>query len=182
MGSSIYVSLLRGINVSGQKIIKMERLRDVFESGGFQDVKTYVQSGNVLFRAPTKDPVKLAARIHSMINDEFGFSVSVLVRSAAELNKVAKANPFLRDAKVEVSRLYVSFLSETPAKAALKKLESLAATPERFHCVSRELYLSLPNGYGRTKLNNNVIEKALSVVATTRNWNTVTRLCELALD
>ena len=176
----IYVAMLRGINVSGQKIVKMERLRESLASLGFSDVKTYIQSGNVVFKAATASTSSLEKKIAGKILEDFGFAVPVAIRTPEELGAVLKNNPLLKQPSIEEARLHVSFLSEPAPKTASEILKPLAAKSERFAVCGREIYLYCPDGYGETKLSNSAIEKKLSVQATTRNWKTVSTLFEMA--
>lgn len=171
--------MLRGINVSGQKIIRMERLRAAFEELGFAQVKTYVQSGNVIFETD-KPAASLAATIEKKILAEFGFEVPVLTKSAKELADIVKRNPFVKDPDIDPTKLHVTFLSDNPPRNALELLQPLAAGAEQVRLVSRAVYLFCPNGYGNTKLTNTAIEKKLSCRATTRNWTTTNKLLEMA--
>lgn len=165
--------MLRGINVSGHKTIKMARLRASFEELGFSDVETYIQSGNVIFRAGQESAASLSKQIGGKILSDFSFSVPVLVKTANEMGEVVKKNPFLKDGGIDPSKLHVTFLSKTAPQMAEKILETLAAKSERFCVCDREIYLYCPDGYGNTKLSNSAIEKKFSVQATTRNWKTV---------
>jgi uncharacterized protein (DUF1697 family) len=176
----VYIAMLRGINVSGQKIVKMERLRASFESRGFTGVRTYVQSGNVVFNVEKISAAGLAAKLKKIVLDDFGFEVSILVRTPVELTKIVQGNPFGKLADIPEDRMYVTFLSEPAPKEAGELLKSLAARTERFSVCGREIYLHCPDGYGRTKFSNNAIEKKLSLQATTRNWRTVNVLLEMA--
>jgi uncharacterized protein (DUF1697 family) len=178
----IYVAMLRGINVGGQKIVKMENLRSSFDALGFRRVRTYVQSGNVIFEAPKTSPDNLSRLIGEKILDDFGFSVPLIVRSSGEMEKIVSDNPFLEERGIDRSRLHVSFLSTLPAEAGLGKLDALDALPDRFSVKGREVYLHCPNGYGRTKLSNNALEKLLSVEATTRNWKTMIALVGMSSE
>jgi uncharacterized protein (DUF1697 family) len=182
LNTSSYIALLRGINVGGHKIIKMELLRKEFEGMGFADVATYVQSGNVVFKAPAKAVVDLPERIEEMLLRRFEMAVPVIVRTSEEIGDVARSNPFLKEAGIDVSKLHVCFLSEMPQKSAVKALNAIAAGDDRFNCCGREIFLHCPNGFGRTKLSINAFEKILSVRATTRNWNTVNKLREMARE
>jgi uncharacterized protein (DUF1697 family) len=175
-----WVALLRGINVGGQKAVSMERLRGSFAAMGCSDVKTYVQSGNVVFATAPDTHDALTRKIEEGIRRDFGFSVIVILRTAKELQKIVKTNPFPSEEGIEPAKLHVTFLAKAPNKAALKNLEKLATSPDRFRLIGREIYLYCPEGYGRTKLSNNAFEKKLSVAATTRNWKTTTALCEMA--
>jgi uncharacterized protein (DUF1697 family) len=175
-----WVALLRGINVGGQKVVSMERLRGSFAAMGFRDVRTYVQSGNVVFETAADTSDALTRKIEEGIRRDFGFSVIVILRIAKELQKIVKTNPFLSEEGIEPAKLHVTFLAKAPNKAALKNLEKLATSPDRFRLIGREIFLYCPDGYGRTKLSNSAFEKRLSVAATTRNWRTTTALCEMA--
>jgi uncharacterized protein (DUF1697 family) len=175
----IYVAMLRGINVAN-KMVKMERLRASFEALGFDQVRTYVQSGNVVFHAEEKSPDKAAKKIENRITRDFGFEVPVLVKSAKDLEQVVKSNPLLKEKGIDHSKLHVTFLLGAPPITAAKALEPLATSRERFRVLNREIYLYCPDGYGISKLANATIEKRLAVVATTRNWRTVNALLEMA--
>ncbi len=171
---------MRGINVSGQKIIRMENLRATFEALGFRRVRSYVQSGNVIFEAPKDSSNSFSGRIREKILDEYGFSVPLILRTSGEMKKIVSDNPFLKKVEIDRSKLHVTFLSELPAKAALGRLNALNGDPDQFRVKDREVYLYCPNGYGRTKLSNNAVEKLLAVEATTRNWKTANTLAELS--
>ena len=175
-----YVAMLRGINVSGHKMIKMEALRASFGALKLSNVQTYVQSGNVIFECADGSVAALSEKIERRILRDFGFSVPVFVRTAKEMAQIIKDNPFLKETAIDHSKLHVTFLSDAAPKMALETLQPLAAQSEQFHVIGREIYLYCPNGYGRTKLSNTAIEKKLSVGATTRNWKTVNTLLALA--
>ncbi|MCR4316830.1 MAG: DUF1697 domain-containing protein [Planctomycetes bacterium] len=172
------ISLLRGINVSGQKLILMKDLKALYESLGFENAVTYIQSGNVYFE--TALGAKAAAkRIEDGIHDRFGFEVSVVVRTPAELKKVVAGNPFIKDGEQIAKKLYVSFLSGKPTKDAIREIESADFEGDEIRVVGNDAYLRYHAGAGRTKLTNALIERKLGV-ATTRNWNTIGKLIELA--
>ena len=174
-----YVALLRGINVSGRNTIKMEQLRGLCNRLGFEGAETYLQSGNIVFQTVTKNPADLSNRLCETILNSFGFDIPVIVRTSKELENVLANNPFLKEKDVDTSKLHVTFLQEAAQRSSLEKLEELATGHDRFCPASREIYLDCPGGYGRTKLSNNAIEKALSVTATTRNWRTTNTLYEM---
>ena len=174
-----YVAMLRGINVGSGKIVKMERLRASFEALGFGGVRTYVQSGNVIFESEQKSPTELSNKIEEKIQHTFGFTVPVFVKTSKEIAQIVSDNPLVKEKGIDHSKLHVTFLSDAPPKAAVKLLEPLATGRELVRILNREIYLYCPDGYGRTKLSNNAIEKKLSVVATTRNWRTVNALLEM---
>lgn len=172
------IALLRGINVGG-KVLKMEMARASFEALGLKDVRTYVQSGNVLFSAQSA-AASLVKKIESQLFKDSGHKVSVILRAPSDLAKAIRVNPFLSERGIDLKSLHVTFLSDAPAKSALAKLAAIKSGDDRFQYLGTEIYVHCPDGYGRTKLTNNAIEKALGVVATTRNWNTVNKLYELA--
>jgi uncharacterized protein (DUF1697 family) len=175
----IYIAMLRGINVGRGKVVKMEQLRTSFAALGFGEVRTYVQSGNVVFESERK-PAELTRTIEAKIQHDFGFTVPVLIKTSTELTQIVRNNPLLRLKGIDVSKLHVTFLSNAPPKTAASVLEDLATTRERFRILNREIYLYCPDGYGNSKLTNTTIEKKFSLVATTRNWRTVNALLELA--
>jgi uncharacterized protein (DUF1697 family) len=174
---SAYIALLRGVNVGGNTL-KMERLREVCAELGLKNARTYVQSGNVVFEAHGTAG-RWAAALEKRLAGEARLPVSVIVRTGAEMGRVIAANPFLQERGIDLARLHVTFLPAEPAKAGLERLDTLKAGTDRFRCVGRDIYLHCPNGYGKSKLSNNAIEKALSLRATTRNWNTVNKLYEM---
>ena len=180
MKSARYIALLRGINLGGHKTIRMEALRACFEGLGCRKVRSYVQSGNVVFEGGEKDAARYVEEISKRILRDFGFAVPVLLRTSAELRRIIRQNPFLNQPEIDHSKLHVTFLSAAAPKSAADDLKVLAETPEQFHIRGREIYLYCPNGYGRTKLSNNAIEKKLRLEATTRNWRSVQALSALA--
>src|SRR5882672_553203 len=178
----VYIAMLRGINIGPHKRMKMEKLRASCEALGFEQVKTYVQSGNVVFKATKQSTASLSKKLEDRIVRDFGFSAPVITRTAEEMGKVIKDNPLLKEKGTDVEKLHVTFFSEIPASAALKKLDGLPQKPDRFRCLNREIYLHCPNGYGQTKLTNNLFEKQLAVGATTRNWKTVNNLYQMTKE
>jgi uncharacterized protein (DUF1697 family) len=176
----VYIAMLRGINVTGSKIIKMEALRASFASLGFKNVQSYIQSGNLIFETPTNSAAALSAKIERRILRDFGHSVSVLLRTPKEMAEIIKRNPFSKDPAIDPSRLYVSFLADVAPKDAAELLQPLVAGAEQIRVMGREVYLYCPKGYGQTKISNNAIEKKLSVGATTRNWRTTQTLLAMA--
>lgn len=175
-----YISLLRGINVGGHNKVPMERLRKLCEGLGFEQVKTFIQSGNVVFEAAKRSPAELSLKIEKKILAEFGFPVSVVTRTADELGKAIAANPFVKESKAEPAKVHIAFLPHAPKADAVKKLETLATKTEQLRHSGQEIYLYYREGMGRAKLTGSVIERVLGVSATARNWNTVTKLYEMA--
>lgn len=180
MASATYIFLIRGINVSGHKIVKMDALRKSFEKMKFDAVRTYVQSGNVVAKAPKQSNAALEAKVKKQILKDFGYDVSVIVRSAAEIDEIVRANPFLKESGLDPSFLHVTFLSSAAEAPGLASLKKILGHPDRCLCAGPHVYVYCPGGYGQTKFNNNAVEKALSRNATTRNWNTVNKLREMA--
>jgi uncharacterized protein (DUF1697 family) len=175
-----FVALLRGINVVGRKQIRMADLRRSCEALRLEDVRIYLQSGNVVFRAD-KAPRKLAAMLKARIARDFGHDIGVLVLSAKELDRVAASNP-LRPRGGEESLFHATFLFGPVPPARFRKLELPAQPGERAVLIGQAVLLHCPHGYGRTKLNNGYFEKSLGVSATTRNWRTVLALRDLCAE
>ena len=173
-----HVALLRGINV-GRQQIGMEELRALFVSLGHEDVTTYLRSGNVIFRSAIDEASELAARIEGRIAEKLGLGVAVVMRSASELAEVVDKNPFL-GGRANPSSLHVTFLADAPGPSTVPRIDATPFAPDELVVVDREVYLHCPEGYGKTKLSNAFFERHLGVVATTRNWRTVTKLAELA--
>ena len=177
-----YISMLRGINVGGHKRIKMDQLRESFEALSFEQVQTYIQSGNVVFKTRELSPVALSKRIEERILHDFGFSVSVVSRTADDMGEAIRNNPFPKQPRIDQEKLHVTFLSEAPAPLARKRLLDLAALPDQSHCFGKEIYLYLPNGVSGSSLMKTPLDGVLLVVATTRNWKTVNQLYEMCRD
>ena len=175
-----FVALLRGINVNGKNIIRMDDLRECMGQLGFTNVRTYVQSGNVVFHSASASTTGVSKAIERAWLSDFGFAVPVLLRTPKRLAGVVAGNPFLKLPSIESSSLYTTFLLNNPPSNAAARLQQLADTSEQLHLMGREIYLHCPAGYGNTKLSNVAIEKQLSVVATTRNWRTVCALMDMA--
>jgi uncharacterized protein (DUF1697 family) len=176
-----YISMLRGINVGGAKKILMKDLADLYELCGFTGIKTYVQSGNVVFESTEKSPETVSRIIEKKIEKKYKFHADVLVRTAGDLEKVLAQNPFLKERGLDPGILYVTFLSGAPDAQSLSLLSNVNSGTDRFAMAGREIFVSCPGGYGRTKLSNNFFEAKLKRIATTRNWKTVTMLHEMAM-
>ncbi len=173
-----YISLLRGINVSGQKKIKMADLRQLYTELGFQNVKTYLQSGNVVFQTESTDQAALASQIAAAIHSKYGFEVPILMRTLADLQRIVETSPY-RDQEIKL--LYVTFFNAAPDSALLDAMTAPDNIPDEFTTGVDELFLFVPGGYGRTKLNNNWVERKLKISCTTRNWKTINALIDLAV-
>jgi len=176
---AVIVSLLRGVNVGGHNMIKMDSLRKLYESLGLHDVQTYVQSGNVVFRTNEKNLIQLSKRIEEAIERSFGFRPGVIVRTAAELAGVIARNPFSTRKDIHPGKLLVIFLGESLDSKAQDEIGRIKAGAEEVCIDGRELYIYFPDGMGRSKLPA-LLEKTLKKSGTGRNWNSVTRLLEMA--
>jgi uncharacterized protein (DUF1697 family) len=174
------IVLLRGINLGSTNRIAMPALRDAFAEAGFDAVRTYLQSGNVVVSSKAA-PKTVAQKTRRLIADEFGLDIDVVVRTRDELAEVVRRNPLAKVAK-DPKRYQVSFLDRKPAREVVRKLEELAVDEERLVADGRELYAWHPGGVARSKLWTALAGRGLGVTATARNWTTVTKLLELADD
>ena len=175
----VIISLLRGVNVGGRNKIKMDVLRDLYESLGLLGAQTHVQSGNVVFKTKAKDLATLAKQIEDAIERKVGFRPSVVLRTASELKDVVARNPFANRTGIDGSKLLVTFLANAPRPEVRDELVKIKTAGEEVCVGGRELYIYFPDGMGRSKLWP-AIEKALKKSGTGRNWNTVTKLLEMA--
>jgi uncharacterized protein (DUF1697 family) len=172
-----YIALLKGINVGSVKKIKMTDLAALASGLGFQDVKTYLQSGNLVFKTEGTKPDAVRIELEKAIEKKFGFEVSVVIRTGKEMKRALEQNPFPRYKTIAGDKMFITFLEKEPVSLPrdMKKTPS-----EDYRLVGKEVYLYCPDGYGRTKLNNQTFEKEFGMTATTRNWNTVVALGEMA--
>lgn len=161
-------------------MIKMETLRGLYESLGLRGVASYVNSGNVVFRTGVRDLAALGRRIEGAIETRFGFRPSVILRTAQEMKDAMARNPFAGRAGVEPGKLIVTFLADAPSAEAREKALGLRTLPDELHIDGREMYAYFPNGMGGSKMPFAAIERALKTPGTGRNWNTVTKLLEMA--
>lgn len=173
MKDEMAVALLRGINVGGKNLLPMKALAGIFAAAGCVEVKTYIQSGNVVFRRLGETDV--TGLIRAEIEKRFGLKVPVIVRAAAELATAIAANPFLKTG-IDPARLHVMFLDDEPTAAMMAGLDAERSRPDEFVVIGREVYLHLPNGAAKTKLTNAYFDAKLRTVGTQRNWRTVMAL------
>lgn len=171
-----FVALLRGINVGGKNILPMQELRELLAKLGCEDVATYIQSGNAVFRY-TGDAAALPELISIAIESGFGFRPSIMVLTASEFDAVARANPFTAEVS-EPKFLHVWFMHEPAKKANTARMDQIASGDEEFLLTDSAFYMYAPNGVGRSKLASGV-EKCLGVAATARNWRTVGKIGEM---
>ncbi len=174
-----YVALLRGINVGGHKSVGMEDLRAMLRDLGHAEVETYLRSGNAIFASPRQDATALEGEIEAQVENQLGLDVKVLLRTPSELAGVVAANPFPA-ATAEPSKLHVAFVSAMPGAARLAGMDPAQFEPDELRPGDGVIYLWYPNGAGRSKLTNDLIERRFGVTSTSRNWNTVTKLLERA--
>lgn len=175
-----YVGLLRGINVGGNRKVPMADLQRLCSDAGHTEVTTYIQSGNVVFSSGSGSKADIEEDLEQRLAAKFGFDVPVTLRTKADLAKIVKADPF-GSVATDRARVFVLFLKSRPTRTQLGALGPTDAfAPELFEPIGNEVHLFLPNGMGRTKLGQGVIERKLGIAGTARNWNTVTKLADLA--
>lgn len=174
-----YISILRGINVGGHKKKLMSDLKVLYGELGFANVRTYIQSGNVIFETQEKLSSKtLSDMIEKAIYLRYKFIVSVIIRTIEEIQNIISSNPFLKE--TDISRLYVIFLEEIPDKDLFENINPNDYLPDKFSLNRKEIYVYCRNGFSKTKLTNNFFESMLNLKATSRNWQTVNKLFDLS--
>lgn len=171
-----YIALLRGINVSGKNIIKMDALRLAMQELAYKHVRTYIQSGNIIFESTSKNTATIGTSIKEKITLNFGFNIPVVILTTNYLNQVINTNPF---AIINLNKLHVTFLSAIPNQTLANKIIG-TFNGDEYKIINNQIYIHCPNGYGKTKLTNTFIEKKLQLQATTRNWQTLIALAEIA--
>ena len=176
---STHVALLRGINVGGKNKLPMKDLVAVFVAAGCKDVRTYIQSGNVVLCAPAALAKELPHLVSAAIAKRFGLRVPVVMRSEAELTRALTSNPFLKAGK-DPDRLHVAFLADRPSPKLVARVDAKRSPPDELVLSGREIYLHLPNGVAKTKLTNAYFDAQLETTSTIRNLRTVLALVELA--
>lgn len=180
MSKETYIALLRGINVSGQKIIKMIALKKLFEDLGYESVSTYIQSGNVLFTTSATHSASLAIVIQEKIKAVFGFDVPVLIVQPKEIELILENSPFNNPDTFQVERVFYTLLANESESEKVNVLLNMDFGEDRIAVVKKTAYLYIPQSYGKTKLSNNFIEQKLKIAATTRNHKTMLKLLELS--
>lgn len=176
---STHVALLRGVNVGGKNRLPMKDLRAMFALAGCEAVATYIQSGNVVFKARAHLATRIPTLIASGIEERFGYRVRVLVRTLDELRDVVRANPFLGTVD-DLKKLHVAFLADTPESDRVAHLDPDRSAPDAFRVRGREIFLHCPNGLARTRLTNDYFDSKLATTSTVRNWRTVLTLLKMA--
>lgn len=175
----VHIALLRGINVGGKHSLPMRDLTALFERAGATHVRTYIQSGNVVFAAPAPAAPRIAAGVSSAILKSTGMRIPVVTRSATELAAVIRGNPYLK-AGLPATSLHVAFLADRPATARIAALDAGRSPGDAFSVRGRDVFLHLPNGTARSKLTNAWFDSSLGTVSTIRNWRTVLTLAAMA--
>ena len=178
---NVYVALLRGVNLAGKNRLAMTDLAAMFSASGCTDVLTYIQSGNVVFRASEACAARVPAAVANAIADRLGFRAPVVMRTAGELRAASRGNPFLKAGAAE-DELHVMFLADRPSAAAVATLDPKRSPPDEFVVRGRDVYLRCPNGMGRSKLSNQYFDSKLETTSTIRNWRTVLKLVELTAE
>lgn len=179
----VYIALLRGINIGPHKRMKMEKLVAACEACGWAGAKTYIQSGNVVFKAAGRSsPGALRKKLAEQIVADFGFSSDVIMRSREEMEKIIERNPLMKVRGVAPERLHVAFLADPPQPEAVKKLASLTLPPDLIRVSGKELYFYFPNGVSGSSLWKHPLDQVLKASVTMRNWNTVNQVCEMARE
>lgn len=177
-----YIALLRGINVSGQRIIKMEWLRRQFEAMGFEQVRTYIQSGNIIFLTKKTTEKTLRKKIESTLEQALGYPVDVILRRPKEIEALIGSHPYGEMGAEESRKLYIAFLHEPPAAELQPPFLAMQSPGESFVIAGREVYISIAKDHPKPLFTNMLLEKKLKTVATTRNWATVNKLLQLSAE
>jgi len=176
----VYIALLRGINIGPHKRMKMEKLRTSCEALGFKNVKTYIQSGNIVCQAGKASSDAAARKMEAQIEKDFGFSADVIARTSDEMKQIVTGNPLLKEPGVDTSKLHAVFFSNTPPTEAIRKLEAIVKTPDKVRHKGKEIYFYFPNGVSGSSIWKHNLDRVLGMSGTMRNWNTVNRLHEMA--
>lgn len=174
-----YIGILRGINVGGHRKIVMADLKQLLEKLGLQNITTYIQSGNVLFSS-TMSQKDAEKAMKKAVHNKYGYDVPVLVRTVNYFHSLVDHNPYLEDGNMDIKQLYVAFLSETPKKNAIEKLESIDFDNDKFTIIGNAVFICYNTKSSNSKLTTNIIENKLNVIATSRNWKTILKLIALS--
>lgn len=175
-----YISFLRSVNIAGHNLIKMTELSELFKKMGFSDVKTYIQSGNIIFSiSDDLTSSDLSDNLEKAILGRFSLQIHVMTRTTRELSEMFSNNPYLKEPDFDPSKSAVLFLHEEPSDAQIQKVKDINYPPDRFKIIGKEIFIYCPNGFGRTKIYTNFFEKKMGVIGTGRNWKTVTTVLNL---
>ena len=177
-----YISILRGINVGGKRKILMKDLKELYQNLGFLYVKTYIQSGNVIFEKDDLNKKEISKKLEKAVFENYNFEVPVIIRTIEELQRIQSLNPFIKleEDKNLIDNLYLTFLKETPTTEDIKEAKQIELkTADRFEIIENNIFIFCEGKYHTSKLTNNFFEKKLKTKATTRNWKTIQKLVEL---
>jgi len=174
-----YISLLRGINVGGHNKILMKDLTEMFIKTGFEGVKTYIQSGNIIFKYDSKETSELEQTIHEAISKTFQLDVPVIIRTSEQFEALANQNPFMNN-DPDPKSLHLALLQREPEKRLVDALSTYQIGNDQFKLIGQDIYLFCPDGFGKTKLSNTFWDQKLKTISTIRNWKTIQELNALA--
>jgi uncharacterized protein (DUF1697 family) len=177
---NVYVALLRGINVGGHNKVPMNDLRILFAELGYQDIITYIQSGNIVFKAEAKDQASIEKAIKQRISEKFSLNIEVIVKSIEELSRILNENPFKETNLATGEKIYLAIFSESPSNDSIKKLNNVNGKGDKILVDDKTAYILCKKGYSETVYGSNFIEKTLGVIATTRNLKTMQKLAMMA--
>jgi uncharacterized protein (DUF1697 family) len=175
-----YISILRGINVSGHRVIKMDALKQICTRLSFENIQTYIQSGNIIFNFKETDADKISDLLNTAIKKTFDFDIPVITLTFFELENVITLNPFLKDKIKDSTYFHITFLSNNPTKEKIELLKSTDCKNDKYEVIDKAIYLYCPDSYSNSKLTNTFLESKLKVTATTRNWKTANELLKIA--
>lgn len=176
----VLISMLRGVNLGPHNRIKMDALRALCESLKLEGARTYIQSGNIIFRTKEKNSPALAKKIQNAIERKFGFAPPVILRTAVEMREALASNPFAKRRDIDPAKVLITFLAAEPGAEAQASLVKFKDYPEEVKLKGRELYIYFPNGAGKSKLPWSQVEKLLKMTGTARNLNSVAQMLEIA--
>jgi uncharacterized protein (DUF1697 family) len=179
---TIQIALLRGVNVGGHNAVAMPELRDLLTQLGFESPRSLLQSGNLVFRGDSRTDADLERLLEAEADKRLGLHADFLIRSAKEWREVVARNPFRKEAERDPSHLVVMFLKSATNAKDVKAVQAAIAGSEIIRADGRHLYIVYPDGIGRSRLTNALLEKKLGIRGTARNWNTVLKIAALADD
>lgn len=180
-----YISILRGINVGGNRKILMKDLKELYQNLGFQNVQTYIQSGNVIFDTDNLNQIDISQQLEKAIFEKYDFEVPVIIRTKEELLNIQSSNPFVKNEEEKQNKLdnlHLTFLEEVPTTENIEKVKEIESTIlDKFEIIENNIFVFCEGKYHTSKLTNNFFEKKLKTKATTRNWKTIEKLTELMI-
>ena len=175
-----YISILRGINVSGHRMIKMDALKKMCVDLSFKNIQTYIQSGNIVFQSKTIDSEKISMTIMTNIKNLFDFDVPVITLTQLELETIINSNPFLKEKSKDHAFFHITFLSKQPELVNIEFLNQVDLKNDHYEIINKSIYLFCPDSYSKSKLTNTFLESKLKLTATTINWKTINELQNIA--